>query len=273
MASSRTSMHPDLKEMIGDTRAFEQLQPSLSPEGPVDQLTDAPEPGTYTLYQMKPILEDAVDFELWLECARNLLRAQNLHNFLDISLRPKTDHPRAQKWIILSRDVQRWLVSNMSVEIYGMIRDTGYDIQFADSFIFNARRIINTTTLAAVRQTLDGILWLKKADFPTSLEFLITIRDRFRKSNKGAGAGLIHPLIIFHLLVRELQGYMPVFIKSKVAEIEGGMENLVREFTVEDLNMIIDEMISLLTFVKPPSGNQLGVPRGVSTSSTPNESS
>ncbi|KAJ6015129.1 hypothetical protein N7540_009720 [Penicillium herquei] len=264
-------MHPDLKEMIGDTRAFEQLQPSLSPEDPIDQLTDAPEPGTYILYQMKPILEDAVDFESWLESARNLLRAQTLQKFLDISLRPNTDHPRAQKWIILSRDVQRWLVSNMSVEIYGMIRDTGYDIQFADSFIFNARLIFSTSTLATVSQTLNNILWLKKEDFSSCLEFVIAIRDRFGRSNRGTGAGLIHPLIIFHLLVRELQGHMPVFIKTKVAEMEVEKENLVRDFTVEDLGMIIDEMISLLTFVKPPSGD-VDLHRVVSTASTPNES-
>ncbi|KAJ5720122.1 hypothetical protein N7493_007000 [Penicillium malachiteum] len=271
MASHHTSMHPDLKDVIGDKQAFEQLQPSPSPKGPIDLLTDAPEPGTYTLYQMKPILEDSMDFDSWLECASNLLHAQNLHHFLDICLRPNTDHPRAQKWIIISRDIQKWLVSNMSVEIYSMIRDAGYDIQFADSFIFNARRIINTTTLAAVGQTLDGIVWLKKDDFQTCLEFVITIRDRFRRSNKGTGAGLIHPLIIFHILVHELQGKIPVFIKSKVAELNGGKENLVRDFTVEDLNMIIDEIVSLLTFVKPPGDNQVGMYRGVRAASTPND--
>ncbi|KAJ5622666.1 hypothetical protein N7528_005898 [Penicillium herquei] len=273
MASPRSSMHPDLKDVIGDKRAFEQLLPSPSPDTPIDQLTDAPEPGTYTLCQMKPILEDTVDFESWLESARNLLRAQNLHNFLDISLRPNTDHPRAQKWMIISRDVQRWLVSNMSLGVYSMIRDAGYDIQFADSFIFNARRIINTTTLAALGQTLDGILWLRRDEFRTCLEFVITMRDRFRRSNKGTGAGLIHPLIIFHILVHELQGNMPVFIKSKIAELDGGKDNLVRDFSVEDLDMIIDEIVSLLTFVKPPGDNQVGMYRGVRAASTPNEPS
>ncbi|KAJ5708696.1 hypothetical protein N7488_008497 [Penicillium malachiteum] len=275
MASPRSSMHPDLKDVIGDKRAFEQLLPSPSPDTPIDQLTDAPEPGTYTLCQMKPILEDTVDFEPWLESARNLLRAQNLHNFLDISLRPNTDHPRAQKWMIISRDIQRWLVSNMSLGIYSVIRDAGYDIQFADSFIFNTRRIINTTTLAALGHTLDGILWLRRDEFRTCLEFVITMRDRFRRSNKGTGAGLIHPLIIFHILVHELQGNIPVFIKSKIAELDGGKDNLVRDFSVEDLDMIIDEIVSLLTFVKPPGDNQVGMYRGVRAgvraASTPNE--
>jgi hypothetical protein len=114
---------------------------TTTPTGQINQITDVPD--TYQLHKLENPLSDPEQFDVWFDACTTILRQKGMHNLLDIKIpRPQTsDTDNAKKWVKSSRDVQSWLVINMTNEMYQLIKAQGFQIQFADEFIHNAKAV------------------------------------------------------------------------------------------------------------------------------------
>lgn len=108
-----------------------------------DQATDLPE--TETMVVLPNLGPDLFGFKLshyleidqWLANVNNILTTYHLNRLIDVQIpRPKRNSPNAENWLNLSMQVSRWLVSNMTVEMYQWIESRGYRIVLADELIY-----------------------------------------------------------------------------------------------------------------------------------------
>jgi hypothetical protein len=164
--------HPDITKYQADPEADWRMLPDpvLTAAHAVhfDQATDLPEPGkTVVLPDLGPDLfgfklSRWVEIDQWLANVNNILTTYRLNRLIDVRIpRPKRKSSNAENWLALSMQVSRWLVSNMTSEMYQWIESRGYRIVLADELIYVTRLACQTfnsseEVMAATRTQLGA---------------------------------------------------------------------------------------------------------------------
>ncbi|KAJ5102254.1 hypothetical protein NUU61_004476 [Penicillium alfredii] len=81
--------------------------------------------------------------------------------------RPKTSDPNEKMWKGLSRRDQIWLVWNMEPKFVNWITPRGFNIDFANYFIREAKEALGNGGIYAVGNAVHSCLDPRCADFPT----------------------------------------------------------------------------------------------------------
>lgn len=136
---------------------------------------------------MTKILEHPQDFEMWIRNIESTLRIRNLHRFLDriVKRPPRSDFEEATKWYNLSHEIQNYLSQNMSKSLRAQVTSHNVDVQYADVFVSEARRILQRTDSRSISSNVISFLGIKYRDFTSAEQYLAIVRDKFIFMNQN----------------------------------------------------------------------------------------
>lgn len=186
----------------------------------MDQSTNLPEAFPLDLQQDAIyLLDDSKDFEMWLHSVTEFLKHEHLDSLLDTRVaRPEPTSPNYQKWERYSINARGWLAKQMSLQLFLRIECRGYPIHLADEFIMNARIILRESVLGAVTMEVGPLLFRRRSDFKTALEYVQATCDHYIASENLKT--YINPCIVLSRIFTELRREIPDFIEYRTSLVD-----------------------------------------------------
>ncbi|KAJ5171956.1 hypothetical protein N7492_004549 [Penicillium capsulatum] len=221
---------------------------------PCDQASGLPEPPQVSLARLTVTLERTIDFEAWIKSVTQTLKSYGLQNLIDLSVpRPKKLDPNADKWLHLSRTVQKWLEEAVSPELMRKIKASGKRVDLADEFVDQARRVFQGLEVNTDMEKIVTLLSIRRSDFARTDDFVCRFRDKYLEVHEG-GIG-ITPYLAVLMLLEQLEKDDRHVVTSIIATIYSKTvdKDRWRIFKPWDFQKVCEKTLDLLKKVDTPA--------------------
>ncbi|KAJ5111756.1 hypothetical protein NUU61_001386 [Penicillium alfredii] len=198
------------------------------------QLTGLPAKDSFTLPQLREPLQNADDFDEWLERITTKLTGVRLEKLIDSGIpRPSVGDPRGEEWAETSIQVAAWLANNMAVQFVSTIRSSGTPVRFADSFMKVVKDSLRGAGSVAIQRALHNVCRPVRSDFG-SPEMYIKAMQRGMARCSEANVP-IHPYIVASLMISQMRQELQSVISRKSDEFDS-KKDIWAEFELKDFN-------------------------------------
>lgn len=165
---------------------------------------------------------------MWIRNIESTLRIRNLHRFLDIKVKrpPRDDFKEAVKWHNLSHEIQNYLSQNMSKSLRAQVTSHNVDVQYADVFVNEARRILQRTDSRTITNNIVSFVNTKYRDFTSAEQYLAAVRDKFIFMNQNEM--ILPPFLAIGLINTQLEPIFPTIINRMIDYMNSTSKNLLK---------------------------------------------
>lgn len=133
-----------------------------------------------------PCLSRDKNFYGWLQEVTEILDSQGLTGLIsETRPRPLFFNEKSKNWADLSQAVSKWMQrAILDDALRSEIADGSEDIDFADGFVKNAKKVLRPPRSRADVKKIKDFVKLKPSNFDTSLEYVLAYAEHFNVASK-----------------------------------------------------------------------------------------
>ncbi|KAJ5914509.1 hypothetical protein N7504_003392 [Penicillium tannophilum] len=197
-----------------------------------------------------PYLNKGDDFDAWLQEVTEALDSQGLMSLIsETTPRPLFFSEKSKNWADISQAVAGWMqfcISDDTLHLDIMEADSE-NIDFADSFMKNIKKVFRPPQSQADAKNIKRLVQLKRADFDTSVKYVMAYADHFRlASEHGITMAPYAALLTILVNIKHSDRWVYYEVHRMLQVDSGENQDLSKWVTMKLFQYYINEIVTLL---------------------------